>query len=63
MLKGCLAAKNRFKRKMSQTKYSISLSKMAAVTKDELMKASKNSEGPDEENIKTVNSSRKVIFS
>ncbi len=56
VLKGCLAAKNRFKSKMSKTKYSMSFSKMAAVTREEVMTASKRAE----DSVKAVANSTKV---
>jgi hypothetical protein len=39
VLKGCLAAKNRFKSKMGKSKFSMSIPKMAAVSREELMTA------------------------
>ena len=35
VLKGCLAAKNRFKSKLPGSKYTMTLSKLVAVSKDE----------------------------
>jgi hypothetical protein len=43
VLKGCLAAKNRFKSKLSSHKYTNTLSKLVATSKDEL-KAAKAAE-------------------
>ena len=56
VLKGCLAAKNRFKSKMSKTKYSMSFTKMAAVTREEVITASKRAE----DSVKAVANSNKV---
>ena len=44
VLKGCLAAKNRFKSKMGKGKYSLNLSKMAAVTQEEMRESKKRKE-------------------